>query len=87
MNKILVNCKECNVEFLKNASEVKRTNNHYCSNKCSREHNYKLQKISLEERKNKYYNNPKKCINCDSIIEFDNKYPMIPNIMPIRMKE
>jgi hypothetical protein len=73
MTKILVNCKECNVEFLKNASEVKRTNNHYCSNKCSREHNYKLQKISLEKRKNEYYNNPKKCINCDSIIEFDNK--------------
>lgn len=73
MSKILVNCTECNNNFLKYASEVKRTNNHFCSNKCSREYNYKLQKISFEKRKMDYYDNPKKCINCDSIIEFDNK--------------
>lgn len=73
MSKIPVNCKKCNIEFLKYTSEIKRTNNHFCSNKCSREFNIELQNKYLENRKTKYYSNPKKCINCENIIDFDNK--------------
>jgi hypothetical protein len=73
MSKIPVNCKICNVEFVKYKSEIKRTNNHFCSNKCSIFFNSQLKKIYLEKRKTDYYSSPKKCINCKNIIDFKNK--------------
>lgn len=73
MTTVLVNCTKCNTDFLKNKSQVKRTNNHFCTNKCSRDYNIILQKTLLKKRKDDYYNNPKKCINCQNIIEFENK--------------
>ena len=71
MSKIPVNCKICNVEFVKYESEIKRTNNHFCSNKCSIFFNTQLKKIYLEKRKTDYYSSPKKCINCENIIDFE----------------
>lgn len=71
MNKILVNCKYCNINFFKCINEIKRTKNHFCSNKCCREYNNNLRKnLYTIQRRLKYENNPKKCLNCQLIINF-----------------
>lgn len=72
-NKITVHCKNCEIKFLKDKIEVKRTNNHFCSNKCSREYNIILQAKLSQKRKDEYYLNPKKCINCQEAIEYERK--------------
>lgn len=70
INKIVVNCKQCNKEFLKIASEAKRTKNNFCSIKCSVISNAILNKKYSEKKEIDYYNNPKRCVNCSEAIPF-----------------
>jgi endogenous inhibitor of DNA gyrase (YacG/DUF329 family) len=74
MSKILVNCKKCNIEFLKYKSEIKRTNNHFCSNKCSVEFNGKTISPQLKlYRVEKYNLNPNKCGYCNTNLEYSRR--------------
>jgi endogenous inhibitor of DNA gyrase (YacG/DUF329 family) len=78
MKTIPVNCSQCKIPFFKKYSEIKRQenrgiNNHFCSNKCSCEYNKNINKNILKQRLDEYYKNPKKCLNCLSIIPYNKK--------------
>lgn len=51
------NCKTCGIEFSKKESEIKKTNNHFCSRSCAAKFNNKI----FIKRKKTY----KDCINCN----------------------
>ena len=38
---VIVNCMECDVEFNKKNSEIRRSNNHFCTHSCSASFNNK----------------------------------------------
>lgn len=76
---VLINCTNCGVEFQKPLFYIKQGQkrgytNHFCSNKCSCEHNRKtiIPSILLREREI-YYKSPKTCLNCSSIIKYEKK--------------
>lgn len=74
MNNSLVNCKTCKIEFLKNKHEIKRTKNNFCSNDCCINYNKKiLLPISKQNRIVNYNNNPNRCKNCFSNLEYSKK--------------
>jgi hypothetical protein len=73
ITKILVNCKQCSKEFLKIASQVKKTKNNFCSIKCSTVSNAILNKKYSEKKEIDYYDNPKRCVNCSEVIPFKKK--------------
>lgn len=73
-----VKCSQCGVEFDKPISYIKQGEkrgypNHFCSNKCSTEFNRSVNKNYRKNREKKYYKNPKKCLNCNSLIEYKHK--------------
>lgn len=83
---ILLKCKHCGIEFLRYSKEIERSQlrgakNFYCSKKClqnSNSFNFKQKHIeNLNKRINEYLKNPKKCLNCNTIIPYkkrrDNK--------------
>jgi hypothetical protein len=77
--KIQVKCNQCKNDFLKQKSEIKRQlklgiKNNFCSNLCSRLFNKNnLSNILPTKRRQSYYNNPKKCINCNNIISYEKR--------------
>lgn len=79
MTKVPVNCTNCGTEFQKPLSYIKQGQkrgytNHFCSNKCSCEHNRKIIIPSfLLKEKEEYYRNPKLCLNCNSIIPYEKR--------------
>jgi endogenous inhibitor of DNA gyrase (YacG/DUF329 family) len=74
MSKILINCKKCNIEFLKCKSQIKRTKNHFCSNKCSLNFNSKISTPHLKNVRITTYNlNPNKCVHCGINLEYSKK--------------
>lgn len=78
MKTVSVNCTNCGISFEKPTSYVKQGQkrgytNHFCSNKCSCEHNKKLNKCLPSKRKDEYYKTPKKCLNCESVIPYEDK--------------
>jgi hypothetical protein len=81
--KILVKCKQCNLDFLKSEPEIKRSElrgykNHFCSNKCSREYNINRNKNILPNiRKEEYNKNPKLCLQCQTPIPYRTKSTQI----------
>ena len=71
MSKLIVCCKKCGVQFLKHKSDVKRTNNHFCTNKCSREFIKETISPTLKQSKIQAYNiNPAKCARCDLKLDY-----------------
>lgn len=77
--KILIKCHYCGFNFKRHISEIKRANlrgykNFFCSNKCTIKYNYNINKnIVPKKNREKYYQNPKKCLYCNSIISYEKK--------------
>jgi len=77
MKTISIKCSNCQKEFQKPIAYIKQgekrgQNNHFCSNDCSCSFNSKLQPILKQKRIDEYYKNPKKCLNCNSILKYEN---------------
>jgi|AMWB02.1.fsa_nt_gi hypothetical protein len=64
---MLVTCLECNIEFEKQNSEVKRSINHFCSRSCSITYNNKLHPKRTKK-------NQKLCVSCGEPTIRNNKY-------------
>lgn len=77
--KILVNCKQCSIEFLKSLSEIKRSksNNHFCSNRCICDYNISIRKILAQKHQEEYDINPKRCPQCQLPIPYRQKLVQI----------
>ena len=78
MNKIMVKCSQCAKEFLKSSSEVKRMgkrnwHNHFCNINCRSLFGIVSKEKKTQERITEYYKNPKRCLNCNKAIEYENK--------------
>lgn len=74
-----VKCSQCNIEFDKPVSYIKQGikrgyPNHFCSNLCSRNFNVVLSKIYKKNRESDYNKNPKRCLSCDSPINYKEKF-------------
>lgn len=66
----LVNCNQCDKKFYKQLSQIKKTNNNFCTKSCAAKFNNKTRTLS-EESKNKIrkkLQKSKKCIKCENII-------------------
>jgi hypothetical protein len=74
-----INCDQCDIEFIKQVKEIKKSKNHFCSHSCSAIFNNK-NRVMTEETKNKISNTlkitalqneipiePKSCIGCEKI--------------------
>jgi hypothetical protein len=72
-------CRQCNTEFSKRESEIKRMEkrgykNHFCSLRCCCLYNKNINVNILPDiRRSEYYQNPKKCLNCNSTIPYEKK--------------
>lgn len=75
MSKIAIKCNFCNIEFLKRESEIKRTKNNFCSNKCCLNFNSKVSALNYKNiRIVEYSKNPKKCLHCDLNLEYSKRF-------------
>ena len=78
MNMTSVKCNQCGIDFLKEISQINAMkkrgwNNHFCNVKCLSEFGNISRTIEKNKRIEEYYKNPKKCLNCNSIIDYKDK--------------
>lgn len=75
---ILVKCNQCEKKFLKSYSEVKRMkkrkwNLHFCDVKCLSKYGIIIREIKKQNRIEEYNKNPKKCLNCNTPIKYEDQ--------------
>lgn len=82
MNNVIINCFLCNTPFEKFKGEYDRQirngkNKFFCSQRCVQEHiknvTRELGKATRLENESHYYQSPKKCPQCNSIVSYDYK--------------
>lgn len=73
MSEIIVNCKICNIEFLKQKKEIEKTKNNFCSVKCCLIHNNKIYRAKAFDRIERYNKNPKKCACCNIDLKYSKR--------------
>ncbi len=78
MNTISVKCSQCGKDFLKEVGQInsmkkRKWKNHFCSIKCLSLFGNVIRKNKHQEKINRYNENPKKCLNCNRIIDYKDK--------------
>lgn len=78
MKHILINCHYCNKEFSKNLYQYNRYNKKhgyrfFCTKECNKLFNKHQGLLEINKNVEVYNLNPKKCLNCNVIIEYDKR--------------